>query len=38
MDFIFGIILLVAILWLANPMLTKVENFIANVGKKKKDK
>ena len=37
MEMFFGLILLIIIMVLANPLLTKIENGISNFGKKKKD-
>jgi hypothetical protein len=37
MEIFFGLIFLIIIMVLANPLLTKIENSISNLGKKKKD-
>ena len=37
MEIFFGLILLIIIMALSNPLLTKIENGISNFGKKKKD-
>jgi hypothetical protein len=37
MEMFFGLILLIIIMVLSNPLLTKIENSISNIGKKKKD-
>ena len=37
MEIFFGLVFLIIIMVLANPLLTKIENSISNLGKKKKD-